>query len=171
MVKVTHEKRLPTPARNPWFETFYSPWLNIPWFRETDTLWDQFAENFDRMYDIFPNYMRQFPRDVSCDLADKGDRYVLTADLPGIENDDVKVNVSGKQVEIFAEHSDTKEEKSKEFIKNERSYVKYQRTLTVPEKIVESGVNARINNGILTVDLPKRTSSPPKKESSQIKVE
>jgi HSP20 family protein len=168
MVKVTNEKRLPATIRNTWVEPFYSPWADLPWFKEMESTWSQAFENFDRMYDMFPSYMRQFPKDVSCDIVDKGDKYVLTADLPGIATDEVKVNVSGRQVEISAEHKDVKEEKSKEFIRNERSLLKYQRILTIPEKIVESAITANVNNGILTVELPKKISS--KKElPSQVK--
>lgn len=168
MVKVTNEKRLPTTIRNSWLESFYSPWTDMPWFKEMESMWSQVTESFDHLYDAFPNYMRQFPRDVSCDIVDKGDKYVLTADLPGIATDEVKVNVTGRQVEISAEHKDTREERSKEFVRNERSFLKYQRVLTVPDKIVESGITANVNNGILTVELPKKISS--KKESqSQVK--
>jgi HSP20 family protein len=159
MVKVTNEKRFPVTIRNTWFESFYSPWVDMPWFKEIESTWSQAFENFDRMYDMFPNYVRQLPKDVSCDIADKGDKYVITADLPGIATDEVKVNVSGRQVDISAEHKDAKEEKSKEFIRNERSFLKYQRFLTVPEKIVESAITANVNNGILTVELPKKTAS------------
>lgn len=168
MVKITNEKRLPVTIRNPWIESFYSPWNDMPWFKEMESMWSQMTENFDHIYDTLPNYMRQFPRDVSCDVVDKGDKYVLTADLPGIATDEVKVNVTGRQVEISAEHKDTREEKSKEFVRNERSFLKYQRVLTVPEKILESGMTANVNNGILTVELPKKISS--KKESqAQVK--
>ncbi len=123
MVKISNEKRLPVAAQNPWIDPFFTQWNNLPWFKgsvELDSTWDKFSENFERMYDMFPNYMRQFPKDISCDLVDKGDMYVLTADLPGIQDDDVKVNVTGRQVEISAEHKDASEEKSKNYVKNER---------------------------------------------------
>ncbi|MDE1863445.1 MAG: Hsp20/alpha crystallin family protein [Thaumarchaeota archaeon] len=159
MVKVTNEKRLPTTIRNPWFDSLYSPWFDLPWFKDVESMWSQVTENFDRMFDTMPTYMRQFPRDVSCDVVDKGDRYVLTADLPGIASDEVKVNVTGRQVDISAEHKDAREEKSKEFVRNERSFLRYQRVLTLPERILESGITANVNNGVLTVELPKKTSS------------
>lgn len=165
MVKITNEKRLPATIRDSWFEPFYSPWIETPWFRDMGSMFSQMTENFDRLYDTFPSYIRQFPKDISCDVVDKGDKFVLTADLPGIASDEVKVNVSGRQVEISAEHKDIKEEKTKDYVRNERSYVKYQRILTVPERIVESDITANVNNGILTVELPKKSPSPSKKES------
>ena len=169
MVKITNEKRLPATISNPWIEPFYSPWTDMPWFKEMESMWSQVTENFDRLYDTFPNYMRQLPRDVSCDVVDKGDKYVLAADLPGIATDEVKVNVTGRQVEISAEHKDAQEEKSKDFIRNERSFLKYQRVLTVPDKIAESAITANVNNGILTVELPKKISSTKKESQQQVK--
>lgn len=162
MVKVSNEKRLPATIQNPWIEPFFTPWAELPWFRtgfmEMDSMWDRLSENFERMSEMFPTYWRQFPKDISCDLADRGDRYILTADLPGIQDEDVKVNVSGRQVEISAEHKDQSEERGKEYIKNERSVLKYRRILTVPERVAESDIMAKMNNGTLTVELPKKSS-------------
>ena len=169
MVKITNEKRLPATIRNPWFDAIYSPWMSMPWIKDMESTIDQISENFEHMYEMFPNYMRQFPKEVSCDLADAGDKYVLTADLPGIESDDVKVNISGRQVEISAEHKDMREEKTKDLIKNERSFVKYHRVLTVPQRVVESGIVAKVNNGVLTVELPKKSSSIKKESPPQAK--
>ncbi len=117
MVKVSNEKRLPVAMQNPWFEPFFVRWAELPWFRtgfmEMDSMWERLSENFERMSEIFPSYIRQFPKDISCDLVDKGDRYILTADLPGIQDEDVKVNISGIQVEISAEHKDLSEERGR----------------------------------------------------------
>ncbi|MDE1872982.1 MAG: Hsp20/alpha crystallin family protein [Thaumarchaeota archaeon] len=162
MVKVSNEKRLPVTMQNPWLEPFFTPWTELPWFRtgfmETDSMWDKLSENFERMYDFFPSYMRQIPKDISCDLVDRGDRYVLTTDLPGIQDEDVKVNVTGRQVEISAEHKDQSEERSKNYIRNERSLLRYRRVLSVPEKVAESDITAKMNNGTLTVELPKKST-------------
>ncbi len=158
----SHDKRLPVTIQNPWLEPFLAPWSDLPWFRtgfiEMDSMWDKFSENFERMYEMLPNYMRQIPKDISCDLVDRGDRYVLTADLPGVQDEDVKVNITGRQVEISAEHKEVSEERSKNYIKNERSFLKYRRVLAVPERIAESDITAKMNNGTLTVELPKRSS-------------
>ncbi len=172
MVKVSNEKRLPVAMQNPWLEPYFVPWAELPWFRtgfmEMDSMWDRLSENVERMYEIFPSYMRQFPRDICCDLVDRGDRYVLTADLPGIQDDDVKINVTGRQVEISAEHKDVSEQRSKEYIKNERSVLRYRRVLTVPERIAESDITARMNNGTLTVELPKKSITRKETKTSHI---
>jgi HSP20 family protein len=163
MVKITNEKHLPATIQNSWLEPFFTPWSDLPWFRtssiEMDSMWDKFSENFERMYEMFPSYMRQFPKDINCDIVDSGDKYILTADLPGIQDEDVKINVTGRHVDISAEHKDTSEKKSKGYIKNERSVIKYRRILTVPERIADSDITAKMINGTLTVELPKKSSA------------
>jgi HSP20 family protein len=95
--------------------------------------------------------------DVSCDIADKADRFVLTADLPGMAKDEVTINVIDNEIEISAEHKEAVEEKEKGYIRKERSETRYYRRLSLPEEIVSSKVTAKMTNGVLTVELPKKT--------------
>jgi HSP20 family protein len=103
-------------------------------------------------------------------MIDKGDKFILTADLPGINKDEVEVNILDNQIEISAEHSKSEEEKDKDFVRSERSQVRYQRTLSIPEDIVSSKVTAKMLNGVLTVELPKKTPTEPREKKS-VKVE
>lgn len=167
MVKITH-KRPPFPALSrfpePLFERSFWPWSRTthPWFRtdpweEMEKAWSDYLDYMERAYRDLPTGMAKFTMDITCDLADKGDKFVLTADLPGMEKDEVDVNVTDSQIEISAEHKESKEEKKKDYIRQERSQVKYERTLSVPEEIVGSKVTAKMINGVLTVELPKKT--------------
>ncbi|MEK6971541.1 MAG: Hsp20/alpha crystallin family protein, partial [Thermoproteota archaeon] len=98
------------------------------------------------------------------------DKFVLTADIPGMEKDEVDINVLNSDIEISAEHKEAKEEKEKDFIRKERSHVRYYRSLTLPEETVSSKVTAKMINGILTIELPKK--NPTKvEEPAQIKVQ
>jgi len=87
-----------------------------------------------------------------------------------MEKDEVNVNVLNSDIEISAEHKESKEEKEKDFIRKERSHVRYYRSLTLPEEIVSSKVTAKMINGILTVELPKKTPTKVE-EPAQIKVQ
>ncbi|GKS66619.1 hypothetical protein YTPLAS73_01660 [Nitrosarchaeum sp.] len=166
MVKITHNKRFPALRRDfdPWFESSFSPFSTrmFPWFREDpfEEMEERFRGYLGSMERYIPNLeesMQKLTKDIYCDVDDRGDKFVLTADLPGMNKDEIKVNVLDSQIEITAEHKESKEEKKKGSIRSERSHVKYYRTMTFPEEIVGSGVNAKMNNGILTVELPKKT--------------
>jgi len=73
-----------------------------------------------------------------------------------MEKDEVNVNVVDNEIEISAEHKESKDETKKGYVRKERSEVRYYRSLTLPEDIVSTKVTAKMNNGILTVDLPKK---------------
>jgi HSP20 family protein len=117
----------------------------------------------------FPSLFDGETRVPLCDMADRGDRYELQVEVPGIEKDRINVKATGHSVEISAEKSEKTEEKRKDYIYSERSHRSFYRKVPVPEEIVPSKVDARMNNGILIVELPKK--SPTKaREATKVKV-
>jgi HSP20 family protein len=178
MVKITHKAKLPTQRfTERWFENSFPfsrtlhPWFKIDPVEEMERAWGDYL---DYMEQFFTNNrstsLQKFPMSITCDLADRGDRFILTADLPGMEKDEVAINILNNEIEISAEHKESKEEKEKEFIRKERSHVRYYRSLTLPDEIVRSKITAKMNNGILTVELPKKTPTKVE-EPVQIKVQ
>ena len=103
------------------------------------------------------------------ELADRGDKYEVLAELPGIEKDKIDINASKYNVEISAKHSEKTEEKGKRYVYNERLFRSFYRNIFLPQEIVPSGVSAKMDNGILKLDLPKKV--PTKAESESRKVE
>jgi HSP20 family protein len=98
------------------------------------------------------------------DMVDKGDRYELEVELPGIEKDKIHVKATDDSIEISAEQLEEErvEERKKKYVYNERSYSSFYRTIPIPEQILSSEVTAKMNNGILRIDLPKKMPTKPK---------
>jgi len=98
------------------------------------------------------------------DMVDKGDRYELEVELPGIEKDKIHVKATDDSIEISAEQLEEErvEERKKKYVYNERSYRSFYRTIPIPEQILSSEVTAKMNNGILRIDLPKKMPTNPK---------
>lgn len=92
------------------------------------------------------------------DMVDKGDRYELEVELPGIEKDKIHVKATDDSIEISAEQLEEErvEERKKKYVYNERSYRSFYRTIPIPEQILSSEVTAKMNNGLLRIDLPKK---------------
>ena len=94
------------------------------------------------------------------DMVDKGDRYFLQLELPGIEKDKVHLIATDELLEISAEQSEEKQEtdedKSHNYIYNERSYRSFYRSIPIPEEILSSKITAKMQNGILQVEIPKK---------------
>jgi HSP20 family protein len=92
------------------------------------------------------------------DMVEKEDRYEVKLEVPGIEKEKVKVKATQDSLEISGEQSkeEESEDKRKRFIYNERSYNSFYRKIPIPEEIVSSKVRAKMSNGVLHIELPKK---------------
>lgn len=104
------------------------------------------------------------------DIRDKGERYEITADLPGVKKKDLSVTVENGVVTIEAstEKEETQKEKGK-IIRKERRTGKYLRSFSLSSDVNESDVHASFKDGVLTLDVPK--SNPEKSEAKKIAIE
>jgi HSP20 family protein len=105
------------------------------------------------------------------DMRDKGDRYDLRLELPGIDKDKIRLDATDESIEISGEQSEESEDTAQNYIYNERSYKSFYRTIPIPEEIIPSKVRAKMNNGILQVDIPKKVPSSTAGEGKRIKIE
>jgi HSP20 family protein len=93
------------------------------------------------------------------DVSETPTELTVKADLPGVEQKDIDITVSGDQLTIKAEKKseaeEEKDEKGRIYHRIERSYGFFQRTMTVPFDIDASKISASFKDGVLTVSLPK----------------
>ncbi|MFC6768675.1 Hsp20/alpha crystallin family protein [Natrinema soli] len=95
---------------------------------------------------------------TSLDLADEGDEFVVTVDVPGYESDDLELRLSGESLAVSGqrEHSQEIGGDEENYIRRERKTESFSRQIRLPEPVDADTVQASVNNGILTVRLPKR---------------
>ena len=103
-----------------------------------------------------------------CDMEDLGDKYEITLETPGIPKEKITINAGTDYIDISGEQEKKTEEKRKNYLYNERSYSSLRRRLSTPEKIVPSKVDAKMENGVLRVEVPKKT--PTKKQETKVQV-
>lgn len=139
---------------------------------EFDRTFDNFRRDLERTFASFPIASTPLSSisTMSCDIVDEGNRFVINIDLPGVKKDEVKLNVTDNNIEISAEHKEEEEEKKKNYVRKERKEISYHRMLPLPEKVVSSKTTAKLNNGILNIEIPKVTPSS-KPKSNQIKIQ
>jgi len=122
--------------------------------------------------DFFSNFFWQPVRlsDSNTDLTIKTDvteddkSYVVTAEIPGVKKEDIDVKINGNQVFISAETKQVKEEKKGEkIVHSERYYGKVSRGFTFDREIDSSVAEAKYENGVLHLTLPKQSGTPSKK--------
>ena len=128
------------------------------------SIFEEFMRPFDRfMEPFFPDSMRSFWAEMGgkepiVDFQDRGDHYMLTAELPGFEKKDVEVRIDSHTLELKAEKSAEKETKINEGTTTQRSRSYFHRYLTLPGEVVSEKVGATMKNGVLELRLPKRVS-------------
>ncbi|WP_295209324.1 Hsp20/alpha crystallin family protein [Ruminococcus sp.] len=102
------------------------------------------------------------------DIKDEGDKYVMEAELPGFEKEDIKLDISGNKLVLTAEHKAETEDKQDKYIRRERTYGSYQRSFDLTGIDAEK-IDAEYKNGILTLNLPKMQETAPATRRLEIK--
>ena len=95
------------------------------------------------------------------DLVEHEDHFLLTADLPGMKQEDVKLEVSDGVLTIAGERKTTQEERKGGYIRIERAAGTFQRSLTLPEGVDPEQVGASFTDGVLEVRIPKPVERKP----------
>ena len=144
-------------------------------------VWHAMRHEIERLFDRFSNFdvspfrrlsdIEHFwPRpdggtllSVDVDVAEDDKAYTITAELPGLDEKDIEVNVADDVLSIRGEKKEEREEKAKNYHLSERRYGSFQRTFQLPSGIDAEKIAASFQKGVLTVTLPK-TPEAQKKE-------
>ncbi len=97
------------------------------------------------------------------DLVENENDFVLRADLPGVAEKDVKIELQDNVLTISGERKSEHEERREGYYRLERSSGSFSRSLTLPEGIDPSGITASYNRGVLEIHVPKPVARKPHK--------
>jgi len=101
------------------------------------------------------------------DIVDRGDKYLLQAELPGFKKEDIYVDLDGNYLTIQASHTQESKSNLDKVVRKERQYSAFSRSFNV-SGINTEGITAEYNNGILELQLPKITDEKPKGKKIEI---
>jgi HSP20 family protein len=102
------------------------------------------------------------------DLVETEDHFVLKADLPGLTEGDVNLEVEDNVLTVSGERKAEHEDKREGYVRVERAYGAFRRSLTLPEGINPDGVSASFDNGVLEVRIPKPEERKPRRVAIQV---
>jgi HSP20 family protein len=97
------------------------------------------------------------------DLVEEGNNYVLRADLPGVKEDHVKVELEDNVLTISGERRSEHEDKKEGYYRIERASGAFSRSLTLPEGVDPDSVQASFEKGVLEVRIPKPEERKPRR--------
>ncbi len=132
--------------------------------RELDSLQGEMNRLFDTFFSTGNDSSSRARRWVpAMDLVETQDALVLTADLPGMERDDVSIEVKDRTLVVSGERRDQHAEKAEGFYRVERSFGGFSRTLTLPDGIVSEQIEADFDKGVLEIRIPKPEERKPQR--------
>ena len=116
--------------------------------------------DFNNMLEDFFNDDFPFRRNLQndsfkIDLQENEKEYVVEAELPGISKEDVNLSFEDGRLKIAVKKEETTEDKNKNYIHRERKLSSMERVILLSD-IAESEVRAKLDNGILTINIPKK---------------
>jgi hypothetical protein len=128
-------------------------------------------DDFGDVFEFSPAFRKQVAatRNISSDIKELADGYQIEMELPGFAKEEVKAQLKDGYLTITAEHNaENKEENNEEgqkkeavkYIRRERYYGKCQRSFFVGKNVTEEDINAKFENGILTMYVPKEVKKP-----------
>ena len=97
------------------------------------------------------------------DVKEEKDRFVLYADLPGIDPDDIEVSMDKGILTIKGERGSESTQETDRFSRIERSYGSFHRRFALPDSADPDGIQAHGRNGVLEIVIPKRPESSPRR--------
>ena len=130
------------------------------------------GHNEPNLFGFFDRLEREFWNDTisdihrfRTDIVDKGDQYVLSAELPGFSKEDIRIDINGNSLVVSAKNDVTNDETKDNFVRRERSFGSFSRSFDVSD-INTSDIQASYDNGVLTLQLPKKQSEqlPPSRQ-------
>ena len=129
---------------------------------------DEFRQVFDRLFD--DDQSRSDESSVvtsqwvpSVDVKEENDRFVLYADLPGIDPDDIEVSMDKGLLTIRGERSSESSSETERYSRIERRYGSFHRRFALPDSADPEGIEARGRNGVLEIVIPKRPETSPRR--------
>jgi HSP20 family protein len=169
MAKTPVEVKKSTPARTP-------------------DVWHAFRSEMDRLFDRFsghlhlPSWRQMFKPDPAShdagffafstpavDMTEDDKAYKITAEVPGLDEKNIDVAVSGDMLTLKGEKHYEKDEKDKNHYMSERAYGSFQRTFELPDGIDRDKIAAELSKGVLTITLPKTAEAQKPQKKIEVK--
>jgi HSP20 family protein len=142
-------------------------------FRDLLTIQDEMTRLFDRAFSgrgdrsegAQPRLRAWAP---ALDIAEEKDTYVVTAEVPGVKADDLDITLEEGLLTIQGQRRFEEETGDRQYHRIERHYGSFRRAITLPSQVQTDQIQARFEDGVLTVRVPKAEEAKPRKIQVQL---
>jgi HSP20 family protein len=143
----------------------------VPFRKKNDDVVRSFVKSFNDIFnDDFFAPMRSNTHHFHTDIRERDNAYVIESELPGFTKDDIEVNYSHNYLTIKATRNqeENKDENENQVIRRERFFGEFVRRFYV-ENIEDDKIDANFQNGVLKLEIPKKTKAEPVAKRIEIK--
>jgi len=151
-------------------ETYHpSKWLS-PFERMEEMFESFFRRPFGRpLLPSLPRWFEGMEPSPSIDIFEEGDDVVVKTELPGIDRDNIDIDLTDNAITISGEKKKEEKVEKKNYYHLERSYGSFSRSFTLPAEVQTDKAKATFKNGLLEVRVPKTEEA--KKKTQKVKIE
>jgi len=136
--------------------------------RRFNSVFDDLVRSFDYVLSPFMPIKNTWSSSIDSlsvraplvDLIDKGDKYLIIADLPGYEKNNIEIQLNKDTLLLITQKKTENEKTNHEYLHRERAYSSNERVINFAEEIDPSKVEAKMNNGVLEVVAHKKEPNP-----------
>jgi HSP20 family protein len=136
-------------------------------------VWNRLQDDLNNFFKSPGPWLRSWPADEGSSIAtaqwvpavnieEKSDKFLISADIPGVKPEDVEVSMENGILSIRGERKSEERKEEKGFRRIECSYGAFHRRFALPETADAENVQAKANNGVLEITIGKREASKPK---------
>jgi len=120
-----------------------------------DDLFNQMEKVFSEFQEKGRNFAHDFTTGFPVDIAEEGGEFVVSADMPGVEKEEINVKADAEGVEISAESSKEIEEENEKYYRRERSRKAFNRRVSFPQPVDPDTIEASYEDGVLEIRAEK----------------
>ena len=121
---------------------------------------NQWEKEFERLFDVFSKEDLYAP---VCEIQDEEKSYSISLDIPGARKEDINIEVKDNHLHISGERKYTGKTDKDYVLRSERRYGKFSRVFSLPKNVNPDAIEARFENGVLDLTLPKEAKSQTRK--------
>jgi len=144
--------------------------------RDIDRFFESLAPGFPRAIDFDPfrqlgsvfefGYGDMVP---NVEVSEEEKSYEISAELPGVDEKDISVNLQDHVLTVSGEKKSEREEEKKGYLMSERRYGSFRRSFRLPDDVDENKITAKFDKGVMSISLPKAASAKPKGRQIPVK--
>ena len=120
------------------------------------TVFDDFFKPWNEWFDNGGSLMGRMMTVPAVNIIENNDDYMVSLAVPGMKKDDFNIDVEGNILTISSEKEENKEEKDEKYNRREYSYSSFSRSFTLPEEVNKEKIEAKYEDGLLKLMLPKK---------------